>query len=64
MKRAERRYKKELKVKIAKKLYPQCECPQKYADNLTPCSCAACGNPRRIRGDITRQESMNKENKD
>jgi hypothetical protein len=27
-----------------------------YAVDRVPCSCAMCGNPRRFRGEVTRQE--------
>ena len=45
--RAQRRMMKDRKKRRARALYPRCAHPEKYADNLTPCSCYGCGNPRR-----------------
>ena len=51
---AQRRAARDKYVKRAKKLYPDCKCPQKFADTRTPCSRfdCGCGNPRRgMKGD-------------
>lgn len=58
--RSERRHSRNrMKVKAAK-IYRQWGCqkktPGKYADNISMCSCPACGNPRKWRGERTRQE--------
>jgi hypothetical protein len=45
--RLARRQAKRKKIQKAKTLYPDSACPQKFADNLTKCSCDMCGNPRR-----------------
>ena len=48
-KRAKRRAARKKLIKKAKRLYPRSNMPQKYADNITICSCDACGNPRKWR---------------
>ena len=40
----------------ARRLYPTCPLPERLANNLTPCSCSMCGNPRRHFGKRTVQE--------
>jgi hypothetical protein len=55
-KRARRRAAKERTKAAARRLYPWCKRPERYADNLTVCSCWGCGNPRRWLGERTRQE--------
>lgn len=54
--RAERRAAKDRMKAKAKRLYPLCANPIKYADNLTVCSCLGCGNPRRHFGEPSIQE--------
>jgi hypothetical protein len=55
MKRARRRAAHLRMKRKAKRLYPG-QCPGKLANNLTPCSCAMCGNPRRFWRERTLQE--------
>lgn len=43
-------------VRKARALYPDDECPAKYAGLSTPCSCWMCGNPRRHLGERSMQE--------
>lgn len=57
-----RRNDKERMKKRAKKLFPNVKCSAKFADNLTPCSCHMCGNPRRHskgKARLTKQELNN-----
>lgn len=57
-KRADRRVALDRKKRKAARLYAGCRCPAKYANNLTVCSGACCGNPRKWFGDPTRQEIL------
>ena len=54
-KRAERRYHKQRMKNKARRLYPDTDKAEHYADYLTVCSCMMCCNPRRY-GEITLQE--------
>lgn len=45
--RSERRAKKALMKRKARKIYSFMEKPEKLADHLKCCSCFMCGNPRR-----------------
>lgn len=58
--RAERRHHRERMKRKAAKLYPGQE-PGRFADNLTPCSCWMCGNPRRHRGKGTEAEGRSRQ---
>jgi len=40
----------------ARRIYPWCENPAKYANHLASCSCWMCGNPRKYLGERTLQE--------
>ena len=55
MKRAMRRGQLVRMKGKAERLYPG-QCSGKLANNLTPCSCAMCGNPRRYERQATLQE--------
>lgn len=45
--RSERRAKKALMKRKARKIYSFMEKPEKLADHLKCCSCFMCGNPRK-----------------
>lgn len=50
--RAIRRHHKDRMRAKARRLFADCSRPEKYADNLTPCSCETCGNPRKWFGEL------------
>jgi hypothetical protein len=54
--RAKRRAELVKQKRRARKLFPWCENPAKYADHLASCSCWMCGNPRKYFGLKTIQE--------
>lgn len=49
MRAIRRHHKSRMKAK-ARRLYPACKRPERYADNLTACSCPMCGHRRKWRG--------------
>ena len=55
MRRAKRRGRLLRMKRKAKRLYPG-QCAGRLANNLTPCSCPMCGNPRRYWLELTLQE--------
>ena len=56
MKRGIRKQHYERMKRKAKRVYPWCRQPERYANNLKPCSCFMCGNPRRFWRELTYQE--------
>lgn len=58
MQRARRRSDlKKMKAR-ARKLYPNNDCPEKFANHLAVCSCHGCGNPRKHFKEVTRKEKI------
>lgn len=54
--RAKRRADLRRQKERARRFFPWCENPEKYADHLASCSCWMCGNPRKYFGLKTMQE--------